>query len=83
LQLSLVLLRLGYGWLGLAFDGFGAIMGISQPSHFQTAGFDSFGLASSLSRGSGAFGVCIPDSSPAIDKGPKAWHTLNTGGRCP
>jgi hypothetical protein len=26
--------RLGYGWLGSAFDGFRAITGISQPSHF-------------------------------------------------
>jgi hypothetical protein len=30
----LVLPRLGYGWLGSAFDGFGAITGKSQPSHF-------------------------------------------------
>jgi hypothetical protein len=26
--------QLGYGWLGSAFDGFGAITGKSQLSHF-------------------------------------------------
>jgi hypothetical protein len=30
----LLLPRLGYRWLGSAFDGFGAITGKSQPSHF-------------------------------------------------
>ncbi|KAJ7789290.1 hypothetical protein B0H14DRAFT_2627370 [Mycena olivaceomarginata] len=28
-------------------------------------------------NGSGAFGVCIPDSSPVDNQGPKAWHALN------
>jgi hypothetical protein len=41
IKLLLVLPRLGYGWLGSAFDGFQAVTKLGEPSRHQAAGFSS------------------------------------------